>query len=117
MIETIDRASRTLFIRYEDRLAEYSFELLEQLELAYAITVHKSQGSEFEAVILPLMNYRSKMYYRNLLYTAVTRAKRLLVLVGSASAVGYMVENNLRTVRYTGLCDFLRDGSPAGIGL
>lgn len=116
VVETIDRASRTLFIRFEDRLVEYSFELLEQLELAYAITVHKSQGSEFEAVILPLMNYRSKMYYRNLLYTAVTRAKRLLILVGSAAAVGYMVENNLRTVRYTGLCDFLRDGLPAEIG-
>lgn len=79
--------------------------------------MHKSQGSEFEAVILPLMNYRSKMYYRNLLYTAVTGPSACWSWSGSASAVGYMVENNLRTVRYTGLCDFLRDGSPAGIGL
>ncbi len=88
VIETIDRAIRTLTIRFDDRVADYSFEMLTDLELAYAITVHKSQGSEFEAVILPLMNYRSKMYYRNLLYTAVTRAKRLLILVGSDSRCG-----------------------------
>lgn len=108
VVETIDRGSRTLFIRYEDRMAAYSFDMLEQLELAYAITVHKSQGSEFEAVVLPLMSYPSKMYFRNLLYTAVTRARRLLVIVGSSSAVGYMVRNNLRTVRYTGLCEFIQ---------
>lgn len=111
-IEEIDRASRTLFIRFEDRLAQYSFDLLDQLELAYAITVHKSQGSEFEAVVMPLTGYHSKMHYRNLLYTAVTRAKKLLILVGSAGTVRYMVENNLRTVRYTGLCEFIRDGIP-----
>ena len=108
VIESIDRGSRTLFIRYEDRVAAYSFDMLEQLELAYAITVHKSQGSEFEAVVLPLMGYRSKMYFRNLLYTAVTRARRLLVIVGSSGAVRYMVQNNLRTVRYTGLCEFIQ---------
>lgn len=110
VVETIDRGSRTLFIRYEDRLAEYDFDMLDQVELAYAITVHKSQGSEFEAVILPLMRYHSKMYYRNLLYTAVTRARKLLILVGSAQAVSYMVGNDRRTVRYTGLCSFIRDG-------
>ena len=83
--------------------------MLDQIELAYAVTVHKSQGSEFEAVVLPLMGYPSKMYFRNLFYTAVTRAKRLLVLVGSAGAVRYMVRNDRRTVRYTGLCRFVRE--------
>lgn len=117
VIEEIDRGSRTLFIRFEDRLAEYSFELLEQLELAYAITVHKSQGSEFEAVVLPLAAYRSKMHYRNLLYTAVTRAKKLLILVGAAGTVRYMVENNLKTERYTGLCEFIRQGVPEALNL
>lgn len=109
VIETVDRASRTLFIRYEDRVTEYDFDMLDQIELAYAVTVHKSQGSEFEAVVLPLMGYPSKMYFRNLFYTAVTRAKRLLVLVGSAGAVRYMVRNDRRTVRYTGLCRFVRE--------
>lgn len=109
-IEAIDRASRTLFIRYEDRVAEYDFDMLDQIELAYAVTVHKSQGSEFEAVIIPLMSYPSRMYFRNLFYTAVTRARRLLILVGSSGAVRYMVQNDRRTIRYTGLCQFLKEG-------
>lgn len=111
VIEDIDRGSRTLFIRFDERLAEYSFDLLEQLELAYAITVHKSQGSEFPAVVIPLAGYRSKMHFRNLLYTAVTRARRLLILVGTRSTVEYMVQNNLKTVRYTGLCELLTEAA------
>ena len=87
----IDRPSRSLHVRYDDRVAEYTFEMLDQLELAYAVTVHKSQGSEFDAVVMPVSGSRSKLFYRNLLYTAVTRAKKLLVLVGQASAVAVMV--------------------------
>ncbi|MDE5992928.1 MAG: ATP-dependent RecD-like DNA helicase, partial [Oscillospiraceae bacterium] len=71
------------------------------LELAYAISVHKSQGSEFNAVIIPLLGGFEKLYYRNLLYTAVTRAKKLLIIVGSRRVVESMVNNNRRTLRYS----------------
>ena len=73
--------------------------MLEQLELAYAVTVHKSQGSEFEAVIMPVLGDFPKLYYRNLLYTAVTRAKKLFILIGSQTKVNLMVDNNRRTKR------------------
>ncbi len=109
IIEMIDRPTRSLHIRYDDRVAEYTFDLLDQLELAYAVTVHKSQGSEFDAVILPITGSRSKLFYRNLLYTAVTRAKKLLVIVGQASAVEQMVHNDRKTLRYTNLGRFLRE--------
>ena len=78
------------------------------MELAYAVTVHKSQGSEYDAVILPILGGYDKLYFRNLLYTAVTRARKLLILVGSQKRIAYMVENNLRTLRYTGLKFFLQ---------
>ncbi|MEM1485335.1 ATP-dependent RecD-like DNA helicase [Oscillospiraceae bacterium PP1C4] len=103
VIELINRPSSSIIIRYEDRLAEYSFDMANELELAYAITVHKSQGNEYDAVILPLMDGRSRMYYRNLLYTAVTRAKRLLIILGSKSAVCRMVDNHKKSRRYTNL--------------
>ena len=74
-----------------------------ELELAYAITVHKSQGSEFDAVVMPILGGYDKLYYRNLLYTAMTRAKRLLVLVGDPGRLRFMVENNRKSVRFTNL--------------
>lgn len=77
------------------------------LELAYATTVHKSQGNEFNAVILPMYQGPPQLCYRNLLYTAVTRAKKLLILVGYEQAVAKMVQNNRKTLRYTGLKYFL----------
>lgn len=100
-IHTIDKRQGLAVIDFDGRLTPYPLELLEQLELAYAITVHKSQGSEFEAVILPILGGFEKLYYRNLLYTAVTRAKRLLILVGSRRKIEEMVNNNRRTHRYT----------------
>lgn len=90
-----------MVIDFEGRIAEYSVEMTEQIELAYAITVHKSQGSEFTAVVLPLLGGFDKLYYRNLLYTAVTRAKKMLVIVGSKAIVEKMVDNDRRTLRYT----------------
>lgn len=108
-IEMIDRPSRSLHVRYDDRVAEYTFDMLDQLELAYAVTVHKSQGSEFDAVVMPVSGSRSKLFYRNLLYTAVTRAKKLLILVGQASVVAEMVHNDRKTLRYTNLGKFLRE--------
>lgn len=104
----IDRPSKTIMVQFDDRRAPYSFDMADQLELAYAVTVHKSQGSEFDAVIMPLMNYKSKMYYRNLLYTGVTRAKNHLILLGKEETVRYMVENDRRTVRYTNLLEMLK---------
>ena len=90
-------------------MCSYPFEIIGDLELAYAVTVHKSQGSEYDAVVLPIVGGYDKLYFRNLLYTAVTRAKKLLVLVGSAKRIEFMVENNVKTLRYTGLRFFLSE--------
>ncbi|MCH5194020.1 MAG: ATP-dependent RecD-like DNA helicase [Oscillospiraceae bacterium] len=107
IILNVMKTDRKLFIDFDGRVAEYSYDMLDQLELAYAISVHKSQGSEFSAVILPLLGGFEKLYYRNLLYTAVTRAKQLLIIVGTQKAVKAMVDNNRRTLRYSCLRDML----------
>ena len=107
VLEDIDPREDTLTVRYDDRVAYYTRQDAQDLELAYAVTVHKSQGSEFEAVVLPLYRNQKQLCYRNLLYTAVTRAKSLLVLVGSRETVMEMVENNRKTLRYSGLRYFL----------
>jgi len=112
VVEKIDVAEGTLSVRYDDRLATYGGEETNQLELAYAITIHKSQGSEFECVILPLLDCPSMLRYRNLLYTAVTRAKKLLVIVGSKTVVCQMVDNNRKTLRYTALTNYLEEMRP-----
>lgn len=100
-ILNINQKDGTVIISFDGRNTVYPFEMLEQLELAYAITVHKSQGSEFEVVILPLLGGFDKLYYRNLLYTAVTRSKKLLILIGSQKKIFQMVDNNRRSNRYT----------------
>lgn len=107
ILEAVDAKSGTLLVRFDDRTATYMGEEAEQLEPAYAVTVHKSQGSEFPCVILPLLDSPSKLRYRNLLYTAVTRAKERLIIVGSRSVVNEMVQNNRRTLRYTALSALL----------
>ncbi|MEG2074726.1 MAG: AAA family ATPase, partial [Angelakisella sp.] len=103
IIDMMDISSKTILVRFDDRVAAYTFDNADQLELAYAITVHKSQGSEFEAVVMPLCGKHPKLHYRNLLYTGVTRAKKLLVVTGSPDTVAEMVANNRRTLRYTNL--------------
>ncbi len=105
----IDRRQSVATIDFDGRITPYPFDLLEQLELAYAITVHKSQGSEFEAVLLPILGGFEKLYYRNLLYTAVTRARKLLIVIGSQLKVAEMVQNNRRTNRYTCLRQMLEE--------
>lgn len=110
VVTEIDRRTGACLIRFEDRTAEYAPELLEELELAYAITVHKSQGSEFRAVVLPLFSGAPQLLYRNLLYTAVTRARELVVVVGRKETVAHMVQNNRRMKRYTALGEFLKAG-------
>lgn len=107
VIEMIDRPSQTILIRYEDRVAEYAFDMAGEIEHAWAVTVHKSQGSEFEAVIIPLMRYHQKLYYRNILYTGVTRAKKLLILLGRPETVSQMVANHRKVLRYTNLSRFV----------
>lgn len=103
----VDPRTETMSVRYDDRVAVYGREDARDLELAYAVTVHKSQGSEFDAVIMPLFYNQPQLCYRNLLYTGVTRAKKLLIIVGSAQTVEDMVNNNKKTLRYSGLSHFM----------
>ncbi len=100
-IISIDKHDNAIVIDFDGRKCRYTTDLLDQLELAYSITVHKSQGSEFDVVILPILGGFEKLYYRNLLYTAVTRAKKMLIIVGSQNKVFQMVDNHRRTLRYT----------------
>lgn len=109
-ITDIDVRGGILKVRFDDKVATYFSEDLNQLELAYAVTVHKSQGSEYDYVIIPLMDVPSKLKYRNLLYTAVTRAKKMLILVGSEKIWAEMAENDRKTLRYTMLKHFLISG-------
>jgi exodeoxyribonuclease V alpha subunit len=106
----IDRPASSLVVQFDDRTAVYELESANDLELAYAVTIHKSQGSEFEAVVMPMYPGPRQLCYRNLLYTGVTRAKSLLVMVGVRRTVAVMVENNRRTKRYSGLYPFLIRG-------
>lgn len=107
-ITNINLTAMTAVIDFDGRVASYPFELLSQVELAYAITVHKSQGCEFEAVVMPVPGGFDKLCYRNLLYTAVTRAKKLMILIGTEDRINTMVDNNRRTKRYTCLKNMLK---------
>ncbi len=109
ILEEISVRDQLLKVRYEDRVAVYTYDQAKELEVAYAITVHKSQGSEFHTVVVPLYRNTPMLCYRNLLYTAVTRAKALMVLVGSRDTVEQMVNNDRKTLRYTGLTYFLQE--------
>ena len=111
-LRAINRQGQEVIAEFDGRRATYPFEQLDQLELAYAVTVHKSQGSEFQAVVMPLLGGFPKLYYRNLLYTAVTRARRLLILIGSQNVIYQMVDNNRRMNRYTCLQDMLEQQKP-----
>lgn len=113
ILTRIDRASDIINVKFDDREAMYSIENAGELELAYAMTVHKSQGSEFDGVIIPVVATPQKLAYRNLFYTAITRAKKLIVLVGSENNVKAMVENDKKSRRYSALLHFLTvDNNP-----
>ena len=88
---------------FDDKKVIYDISLLEDIEHAYAITVHKSQGSEYPIVVMPMCSAAYMLHTRNLLYTAVTRAQNMVVLVGREDIVSEMVNNNHQTLRYTGL--------------
>ena len=103
IIESIDPAAETLTVVFDDREAEYDFTQLNELEPAYAMTVHKSQGSEYRAVILTAWNGSPYLLTRSILYTAITRARELLIIVGREQTVAAMTENAAKNRRYTGL--------------
>lgn len=96
--------NNTIEVIYDDeKIVKYDSNILEELEHAYAITIHKSQGSEFPLVVMPITNGPPMLYTRNLLYTGVTRAKKLLIILGKESILNYMIQNNDTKKRNTGL--------------
>lgn len=108
-ITAVDKFNKTLTVKFDDKTYVYEQEFFPQLEHAWAVTVHKSQGSEFKAVILCLCDIPKELQYRNLLYTAFTRAKSLLVVVGSSQTLAAMVHNNKKQLRYSGVKHFLQE--------
>ena len=109
VITRIDRAGGAIEVRIDDKDVLYDLEhAASELEPAYAATVHKSQGNEFTAVVMPVLRVPGQLCYRNLLYTGVTRAKQLLILVGQQGVVSAMIANDKKTRRYTGLARFLK---------
>jgi exodeoxyribonuclease V alpha subunit len=105
----IDEDDLCLTVEYDGRLVEYDFDELEELLLAYAMTVHKSQGSEYPAVVVPVHTQHFVMLRRNLLYTAITRGKKLVVLIGTRKALAVAVQRHDTARRYTGLCRRLKN--------
>lgn len=102
-VESIDPEDKTMVVRSDDRLITYAGDMFDEIDLAYAVTVHKSQGTEFPAVIIPAWRFPPMLMTRNLLYTAVTRGKKLVLIIGDPRCVGWMVDNNRADGRYTGL--------------
>lgn len=109
-IQSIDHYSETVTVQYEEKKqVRYSFTELDELELAYAITVHKSQGSEYPAVVVPLLSGPRQLYHRNLIYTAVTRAKKCVAIVGSDVVLQEMIQNENSHKRFTSLAEHIEE--------
>ena len=113
VVEDIDPAGELMTVRFDDRTATYVSDMLGELELAYAVTVHKSQGSEYRAVVLVALPAAPALMVRGVLYTGVTRARELLVVVGDDGALGRMAANDKQQRRYSGLRWRLRQGGGA----
>jgi exodeoxyribonuclease V alpha subunit len=111
VVESVSPADKTMTVRSDDRLITYSGDMFEEVDLAYAVTVHKSQGSEFPAVIIPAWRFPPMLMARNLLYTAVTRGKQLVLIIGDPRCIQYMINNNRSDERYTGLRHRLAAGT------
>ena len=110
IVREINDFAETMTVEFDEgRMVEYPYKLLDELELAYAITIHKSQGSEYPAVVIPLLSGPSMRMNRNLLYTAVTRARKCVTLVGNEVTFAQMVQNTSQQKRYSGLCDRLKE--------
>lgn len=112
MIREIDKTEKHLTVDYDGREVLYDFSELEELSLAYAISVHKSQGSEYDAVIVPLMTQHFPLLQRNLLYTAITRGRELVILIGTPKALSIALDNDKPRQRLSGLADKLRSANP-----
>ncbi len=109
IITEVDAHNGVMKIDFDGRIAVYTTEMLNKLEHAFAVTIHKSQGSEYKAVVMPLTAVAGQLLYRNLLYTGITRAKENIILVGQRSVVNAMVQNNKKTNRYTCMRFFLEE--------
>ena len=107
IVDDINISDKIMIVRYYDRLVEYEQSELDELVLAYAISIHKSQGSEYPAVIIPIFMQHFTLLQRNLIYTAITRAKKLCILIGQPKAIAMAIKNNRGTKRVTFLADFL----------
>lgn len=110
IVREINDFAETMTVEFDEgRMVEYSYKLLDELELAYAITIHKSQGSEYPAVVIPLLSGPAMLMNRNLLYTAVTRARKCVTLVGNDTTFAQMIQNTSQQRRYSGLCNRLAE--------
>lgn len=105
VITKISTISEYVEVDYDGKIARYEFSELDQIEHSYAITVHKSQGSEFDVVIMPIVRSAPMLLTRNLLYTAITRAKKLLIIIGSKDVINFMIKNTDAKIRNTGLAE------------
>jgi len=114
-VEHVDPVEQQVVIRFDDRIVKYDFGELDEVSLAYATTIHKSQGSEFPAVVIPVATQHYMLLQRNLIYTGITRGKRLLVLIGQKKALGIAVHNDRPQRRYSGLLSTLRGSVPRPI--
>lgn len=104
---SVDRSGKTVTLEFDDRIAVYDYTMMEDVEPAYAITVHKSQGSEYPVVIVPLYRTAPLLLTRNMIYTAITRAKDMVIICGDKEILSYMVSNDYQSVRYTNLLDMI----------
>ena len=112
LVESVDRTARTFTVRFDDRPVSYDWADLDELSLAYACTIHKAQGSEFPAAVVVLHTQAYVLLARNLLYTAVTRGRRLTVIVGSRKALAIAVKKGSTGTRLTGLAGKLKKALP-----
>jgi exodeoxyribonuclease V alpha subunit len=116
IMERVDPVEQEVSIRFDDRLVKYDYGELDEVSLAYAVSIHKSQGPEFPAVVIPLAMQHYMLLQRNLIYTGITRGKRLLVLVGQRQALGSAVRNDRPQRRYSRLLASLKDNGRAVVG-
>ena len=110
IVREINTYTETMKVEFDEkRIVTYEFQMLDELELAYAVTIHKSQGSEYPAVVIPLLQGPRQLYTRNLIYTAVTRAKKCVTVVGSEPVFEAMIGNNTEQNRNTSLGEQIRE--------
>ena len=116
-LKKISHAEKTMTIDFDGRIAHYPMDKLEDLDLAYAVTIHKSQGSEFPAVIIPVIDAPERLMYRNLIYTGITRAKNILIIIGNRDKLNQMIQNDKIIKRYSALRTFLIESAGKEITL